>query len=230
MGLQPYPFKCPRKLAAHYSGVQTVVNRIVIHTMEWPEHAKTAEDCASYFASPSAKGSAHYCVDNDSIVQCVPCSRVGWHAPPNTGSIGIELAGRAGQGKAGWADEYSQAVLMNAARLTRALCKTFTVPPTKLAVAQLRAGKRGICGHVDVTYAWHKTDHVDPGPTFPWVDFINQVNNRKEDIVDDNDIANIAQEVWSRFKIHTPEGTKIGLQPALGRILSELAELRKDRS
>ena len=40
-----------------------------------------AADIASYFSRPAAKVSAHYCVDANSIVQCVRDQDVGWHAP-----------------------------------------------------------------------------------------------------------------------------------------------------
>jgi len=43
-------------------------------------------------------------------------------------------------------------------------------------VADLKAGKRGVCGHVDVTDAWHQSDHDDPGPWFPWDKFMAVVN------------------------------------------------------
>lgn len=43
-------------------------------------------------------------------------------------------------------------------------------------MADLKAGRRGICGHVDVTDAWHQSDHDDPGPWFPWDKFMAVVN------------------------------------------------------
>jgi len=39
-------------------------------------------------------------------------------------------------------------------------------------VADLKAGRRGVCGHTDVTDAWHQSDHDDPGPWFPWDKFM----------------------------------------------------------
>jgi N-acetyl-anhydromuramyl-L-alanine amidase AmpD len=57
------------------------IDLIVIHTMEMDEKGETAEQCARWFANPAAQASAHYCVDADSIVQCVRDQDVAWHAP-----------------------------------------------------------------------------------------------------------------------------------------------------
>ncbi|WP_446924560.1 hypothetical protein, partial [Klebsiella pneumoniae] len=48
-------------------------------------------------------------------------------------------------------------------------------------MADLKAGKRGVCGHVDVTDAWHQSDHDDPGPWFPWDKFMAVVNGGSGD-------------------------------------------------
>ena len=47
-------------------------------------------------------------------------------------------------------------------------------------MADLKAGKRGVCGHTDVTDAWHQSDHDDPGPWFPWDRFMAVVNGHDE--------------------------------------------------
>ena len=73
--------------------------------------------------------SAHYCVDSDSIVQCVREEDIAWHARGgNATSIGIELAGYAGQGPKGWDDDYSWAVLEQAATLTADVCARHRIP------------------------------------------------------------------------------------------------------
>ena len=88
------------------------IDLIVIHTMEMDEKGDTAEHCALWFKNPAAKVSAHYCVDADSIVQCVRDQDVAWHAPgANHDGIGIEHAGRAKQTGRDWSDAYSVAML-----------------------------------------------------------------------------------------------------------------------
>ena len=150
-----------------------VIAVVVIHTMEIAEREDAAEVCARWFADPSSEVSAHYCVDRDTTIQSVRDEDIAWHARGgNANSIGIELAGFAGQGSRGWADDYSRAVLERAARLTAEVCERHTIPIRRLLAAGLTAGRRGITGHADVSAAFRKSDHWDPGPGFPWGRFL----------------------------------------------------------
>ena len=152
------------------------IDVVVIHTAEVGERADSAEAVASWFSRPSTQVSAHYCVDADSVVQCVRERDIAWHARGgNANSIGIELAGYARQTKANWADAYSRSVLERAAELTASICDRHAIPIRRLRAAGLRAGRRGITGHVDVSEAFQKSDHWDPGPNFPWPSFLELV-------------------------------------------------------
>jgi N-acetyl-anhydromuramyl-L-alanine amidase AmpD len=156
---------------------------VVIHTMEIPERSGAAEICARWFADPVSEVSAHYCVDADVIIQCVHEEDVAWHARGgNANSIGIELAGFAGQRALGWGDEYSRAVLDRAARLTAVICERYGIPIRRLRAADLVAGRRGITGHADVSAAFRKSDHWDPGPDFPWARYLRLT--RGSDVVE----------------------------------------------
>ena len=144
------------------------IDLIVIHTMEMDEKGDTAEHCALWFKNPAAKVSAHYCVDSDSIVQCVRDQDIGWHAPgANHDGIGIEHAGRAKQTGRDWSDAYSTAMLDRSAGLVADLCGKYAIPVTWLYAADLRAGKRGITTHKAVSDAFKRGSHWDPGPGFP---------------------------------------------------------------
>jgi len=144
------------------------IDLIVIHTMEMDEKGETAEHCAQWFRNPASKVSAHYCVDADSIVQCVRDQDVGWHAPgANHDGIGIEHAGRAKQTGRDWSDAYSTAMLDLSAGLVADLCRKHGIPVTWLYAADLRAGKRGITTHKAVSDAFKRGSHWDPGPGFP---------------------------------------------------------------
>ena len=148
------------------------IDLIVVHDMEYPETPEGAEWCAGFFGGTGApKASAHYCVDNNSVVQCVRDSDVAWHAPgANHNGIGIEHAGYAKQTREQWLDDYSRAELALSARLVAQLCGTYGIPMKWLDAAALKTrGARGITGHHDVSQAFGGT-HWDPGKNFP-VDF-----------------------------------------------------------
>ena len=104
----PYAFiESPNRTEASGRRITTVV----IHTMEIAERDNAAEICARWFANPVAEVSAHYCVDAETVIQCVLEDNIAWHARGgNASSIGIELAGFAGQRALGWDDDYSRAV------------------------------------------------------------------------------------------------------------------------
>jgi N-acetyl-anhydromuramyl-L-alanine amidase AmpD len=170
-GRVPYAFiESPNKT----SGDGRVINMVVIHTMEIAERHGAAEVCARWFASPVSEVSAHYCVDAETTIQCVREDDIAWHARGgNTSSVGIELAGYAGQRSLGWDDSYSHAVLERAAGLTAEICDRYTIPVRRLRAADLLAGRRGVTGHADVSAAFRKSDHWDPGPDFPWARFLS---------------------------------------------------------
>lgn len=163
-----YPFVA----AANYSpGGNTPVTRIVIHDEEYPEKPTSAEEVAQFFHNQprnSSGSSAHLVVDNNSIVQCVHFTDRAWHAPPNGGSIGLEHSGYSHETRDEWLDPYGIDMLHLSAAAVAQLCHQFDIPIVKLSVADLLAGKRGICGHADVSAAWHQSTHTDPGPSFPW--------------------------------------------------------------
>jgi N-acetyl-anhydromuramyl-L-alanine amidase AmpD len=144
------------------------IDLIVIHTMEMDEKGETAENCAAWFRNPTAKVSAHYCVDANSIVQCVRDQDVAWQAPgANHDGIGVEHAGRAKQTGRDWSDDYSTAMLDRSATLVAELCRKYKIPVTWLYAPDLVAGKRGITTHAAVSKAFKRGSHWDPGEGFP---------------------------------------------------------------
>jgi hypothetical protein len=56
-------------------------------------------------------------------------------------------------------------------------CKKWNIPIRKITPAQAADGVKGILGHGDVTKAFpaDKGTHTDPGPNFPWSDFLAMV-------------------------------------------------------
>lgn len=165
--------------AAHFTPVSggRVIDVIVIHAMENDEKPAGAENVAAWFAGSSApRASAHYCIDNDSIVQCVKDSDVAWHAPgANHDGLGFEHAGRSSQRPRDWDDPYSRAELRLSAMLAAEKCRTYRIPPVYLRAADLVADRRGITTHAQVTRAFRLGDHTDPGKSFPIVRYVGDV-------------------------------------------------------
>lgn len=150
------------------------ISLLVLHTMEAPEKPGTALAVARWFAGPTApRASAHYCVDSEETVQCVAEQDVAWAAPgANSVGIQIEHAGYAKQTVLGWTDEYSTKMLLLSAKLAAGICYRHNIPVVKLTASDLIAKKRGICGHSDVSQAFKKSTHTDPGKDFPWPQYL----------------------------------------------------------
>jgi N-acetyl-anhydromuramyl-L-alanine amidase AmpD len=153
------------------------IKLVVIHTMEAFEKPDTAENVATWLAGTSApKASVHYCVDADSIVQCVKDGDVAWHAPgANSNGIGIEHAGYARQSAEDWADSYSEATLVRSAALTAKLCSVYGIPVQAVDADGLVRGESGITTHRAVSTAFKKSTHTDPGPHFPMDQYVSLV-------------------------------------------------------
>lgn len=158
------------------------IRLIVIHTTQNAEASGVARKVASWFAGPNApQASAHYVIDDLEVFQLLEDYEIAWGAPgANHDGIHLEHAGMAGQTLEEWQDAYSLGELRNSADLVRALCEIHELPMKRLTVAQVADGvSKGICGHVDVTNAFPNAKgshhHVDPGPHFPWDDYIKMV-------------------------------------------------------
>lgn len=159
----------------HYKGRNGLTPTIIgIHTMEAPEAGTTAESVANYFKTIDA--SAHWCVDDNSRVRVVMDDDGAWTMPPlNNISLNVEMAGYASQSTAQWADVYSEETLDNVALCVAEWCHKYGIPIRHLTDDQIRAGNKGIVGHVDVNRVFHASDHTDPGPNFPWKEFLSKV-------------------------------------------------------
>lgn len=149
------------------------IDLVVIHRMEYPNKSSAAEDCAAYFRDPRLpngqvnKASAHYCVDNDSEVQCVKDSDTAFAAPRiNHNGIHIEHAGYSAASD--WGTPYGQAMLNRSAVLAAGLCRRYQIPAVWVNEQGLREGKRGITDHATATRAFYIVGgHTDPGIYFP---------------------------------------------------------------
>jgi N-acetyl-anhydromuramyl-L-alanine amidase AmpD len=154
------------------------VRVIVIHSMEAPEKGETAENVARFFQNTENPASAHLCIDNNSIVQCVFDNDVAFAAPGvNNDGIQLELAGFAKQAREEWMDPYGVLLLENAANATAQYCLKYTIPLKHLTDAELEAGQKGVVGHVQASRVYKKSTHTDPGEGFPWDHFLERVRH-----------------------------------------------------
>jgi hypothetical protein len=160
----------------------SAITLVVIHTMEAPEKPFTARAVAEWFGGPKApQASAHYCIDAAETIQCVQEQDAAWAAPgANRTGIHIEHAGYSRQNASDWADEYSSDMLLRSAVLVADVCARYAIPIRRLSTSEVRASVRGICGHVEVTRAFGKSDHTDPGPNFPWERYLALVGSESK--------------------------------------------------
>jgi hypothetical protein len=140
---------------------------------------------ADYFrrGAEGRRASAHYCVDSNSIVQCVQTRDVAFGAPgANRNGIHIEMAGYSEQSSSDWRDPYSVAMTKNVAYLVGlVLAPKYKLPIHYCDAVDIRRGVedhtiRGITTHLQVTKS-HVGDgtHTDPGLNFPMDMFLDFV-------------------------------------------------------
>jgi len=155
------------------------VRLIVVHSMEAPEKGNTAENVARFFQNPGKKVSAHLCIDNDSIVQCVLDNDVAFAAPgANQDGIQLELAGFARQKRDEWLDPFGILMLDKAANAAAQYCLKYDIPIKRLSDAELADKKtKGIVGHAQVSKVFNLSSHTDPGDDFPWDHFLDRVEH-----------------------------------------------------
>lgn len=147
------------------------IRLFVIHDMEAPEKSTTAEAVARYFSTTDRKASAHYCIDSDSVVQCVHDGDTAFGAAgANLDGLHFEQAGYARQTEAEWLDPYGLAMFGHGGVVLRAKSKEHGVPLRWLSDAEIKDGRtRGLCTHGDISRCFpaSSTGHTDPGPNFP---------------------------------------------------------------
>jgi peptidoglycan hydrolase-like protein with peptidoglycan-binding domain len=173
----------PARNWSKHRGVHNPKDLIVIHSMEAKEASTTAENVSKWAAGNNAPNASwQYAVDDDSVVRCVPEGGIAWHAPgANRNGIGIEHAGYARQSETQWNDVFSTNMLRRSARLSAEICKRHGIPVEFVDRKGLRDGKRGFTTHNEVTFAFRKSTHVDPGKHFPMDQYLTWVREAMAD-------------------------------------------------
>lgn len=189
---------------AHTSGTQDAWDRVVLHATVSECVDGGAHNTGVYFQSPNAGGLAQYVTDPSATVQCREETTVCWHAPPNERSVGIEMCDPQTGDPARWADPAHAAMLKRTAALVADICHRRGIPLVRLSVADLRAGKRGICGHIDVAQAFGQSNHTDPehAGAFPWDHFMS--------LLTDSGVLTMDAEVKQAFADLTTQINKLG--------------------
>ena len=155
------------------------IRLIVIHSMESPEKGDTAENVGLFFQRGESRASAHVGVDNNSVVQYVYDNNVAWAAPGvNNDGIHIELAGFSRQTPKDWQDEFSRMTLDRAAHVVAQYAVKYDIPLVHLTNKELMSGRKGVIGHYQATACYKPNQgHTDPGPNFPWDQFLLTAEN-----------------------------------------------------
>jgi hypothetical protein len=159
----------------------STVKWIVLHATDG---GTTAEGIGNYFASPLTDvtlpdgrvvkqpgGSSNVVVGDDGCVQSVPDDRIPAGAPPlNEQGWHIEFVGQSKWTREEWFAHMP--TLENGRRKIRDFARAQGIPRVILGVDELRGmDVPGVVTHATVTNAFHKSDHLDPGPGFP-IDYV----------------------------------------------------------
>lgn len=176
------PLEVPFISARWRGGAQTP-RAVVIHGTVSPCAPGGARAVAKFFATHGQPTSAHYTVDPGETIQSVADHVVAYHCGFNTGSIAFELCDpQTGPGSR-WNDRNHQLMLDRAARDVAQTCLAYGIEMRRPSVDELQAkGPHGIYSHDDSRRAFGRTSHVDPGPDFPWAEFIAAVRRHAADI------------------------------------------------
>jgi N-acetyl-anhydromuramyl-L-alanine amidase AmpD len=163
--------------ARHYRPGPRKVDLVVIHSAEIGESLAGAEALMKVCAVNERVASWHYAVDADTITQSVRENDIAFHAPgANHNGIGIELSGRAKQTKEEWQDPFSFRMLELVADLLVDICARHDLPIIFVPRESLKLpGVRGITTHAEVSKAFGKSSHWDPGPNFPMAHLLERV-------------------------------------------------------
>ena len=94
--------------------------------------------------------------------------RQAWGAMPTGNRIGLHICieGYARWSRSEWTAKGRDG-LEGMAHDIAAWAKSYSIPLVRLTAADVKAGKRGICTHADITAAFRESDHTDPGSGFP---------------------------------------------------------------
>ncbi|MFC9786424.1 N-acetylmuramoyl-L-alanine amidase [Rhodococcus sp. NPDC127528] len=147
------------------SGVRPTTQFLAIHTSEG---ALTIESLLAWCADKNRGASYNTMIDRQGRTgRCNDDQYAPWAAGWTGNARGwhVCLLGFAAQSRGEWLSYTGQ--LDRLADMLAFYCRKYQIPAVWLTAADVRAGKRGICGHAEISEAWREVNHTDPGPNFP---------------------------------------------------------------
>ncbi|WP_276922411.1 peptidoglycan recognition protein family protein [Corynebacterium pyruviciproducens] len=146
---------------------------IVIHTYECPR-GDDVEGRAAW-QQQSQTGSYNVLIGTRRRLRANDDWYIPWAAMATGNRIGLHACflAYAAATRAEWLEYDHQLTL--GAEVVADWCNRYKIPPVKLTAAEVKAGKRGVCGHGEISGAFHESDHTDPGRGFPWDVFLAKV-------------------------------------------------------
>lgn len=162
----------------HQGRIGGVIRYIVIHDGETQKVDSADEGMGYWFQNPSAQASAHKGVDADSICTYVQDQDTAWGAPyVNADGLHLEQAGRASESAADWSDDFSKAVIANAAIVIAEWSHEHGIPLRPMTDAQLAARNyAGVITHMQASRVFLPGGHTDPGAAYPLASLLAQGN------------------------------------------------------
>lgn len=167
--------------AYHQSGsrLASQIKYIVIHATQSPNDIKPtdndARSIARYFTTHNSGGSAHLVIDDWHCYKTLIDSIIPWGAPPlNSNGFHIEQCGYSEWSRKRWMIHLN--TIRRTAYKSALRCKWYKIPAVFLSVEDLKSGKHGITSHANISAAFHKTNHTDPGINYPYSTYMWLVN------------------------------------------------------
>lgn len=197
-------------LSPNHGGKRSSTTAVIIHKTE--SGIDTALAVARYFANPNTDASAHIIVDRSTTVRSVPNDLIAYGARGANGfGLHIEICGYS-------KDATPDESLYRAAQIVAQWCDEYRIPIRKGTTADLKAGKRGIYAHKNVSEAFHMSTHTDPGPLFPWTRFIEMV----EDYMSPEDMQKLADLTAKSVWDHKEKSPVSGKMVRMGTYLTSI--------
>lgn len=150
----------------------------IVHTAEsLPDFTlpdTSGESLARYASTTTRRVSWHSTVDSDGTLPMIPDSYTGFHVVGyNRCAVGMEIATKASLWSSG-DPVWKKAILDKAANQVAWWCRTYNLDVDRLTKTEADQGRRGIMAHADLD----PLRRTDPGPAFPWADFLTDVSVR----------------------------------------------------